>query len=245
MSRILAWFSCGAASAVVGKLLASRNTPDLTIVREVIDSEHEDNNRFAADCARWYGHEIIEIRSEKYRTHWDVIEQRRYISGPDGALCTVELKKVPRFAFQRPDDIHAFGYTADEGARIIRLKKQNPELTCIFPLFDAGLTKSDCLAMVERAGIALPAMYLLGYNNNNCIGCSKATGAGYWNRIRVTHPEAFDRMARAQREIGYTQVKLKGSPIFLDELPPDAGRHEEPEIECSLMCVASENEYVK
>jgi len=240
--RIVCWFSCGAASAVATKLaLANFTGQEILIVRTVIDSEHADNDRFAADCARWFNQSVINIRSEKYRDHWQVIEERRYISGHAGALCTTELKKIPRFAFQRPDDIQVFGYTVEEGPRIARFREANPEVDLRTPLVDAGLGKADCLAIIGRAGIELPAMYRLGFNNNNCIGCSKATGAGYWNRIRRHFPDAFARMARAQRAIGYTQVKLNGEPIYLDELSPDAGKHEEPEIDCSLLCYAAES----
>ena len=55
MARTLAWFSCGDASAAMTRLLMAWRTPDLTIVREVIESEHPDNNRFSADCSKWYG----------------------------------------------------------------------------------------------------------------------------------------------------------------------------------------------
>ena len=243
MSRVVCWFSCGAASAVATKLTLVKG--DAEVARTVIDSEHPDNDRFAADCEKWFDQSITSIRSEKYRDHWQVIEERRFISGHAGALCTTELKKVPRFAFQRPDDIQVFGYTVGEEARVARFREVNPEVDLRTPLIDAGLRKADCLAIIERAGIQLPAMYRLGFNNNNCIGCSKATGAGYWNRIRQHFPEAFGRMARAQRVIDYTQVKLAGEPIFLDELAPDAGKHEEPEIDCSLLCYAAESVLAK
>ena len=38
----------------------------------------------------------------------------------------------------------------------------NPEVNIIVPLIDKGLTKSDCLAMIQDAGIDLPEMYKLG-----------------------------------------------------------------------------------
>jgi hypothetical protein len=43
-----------------------------------------------------------------------VFEKRRYLAGVEGALCTVELKVMPRLAFQRPTDVHVFGYTCDK-----------------------------------------------------------------------------------------------------------------------------------
>lgn len=245
--RTVCWFSAGAASAVAARLtIASHADREIVIVRELLDGEHPDNERFARDCAAWFGREITTIRSEKYRDHWQVIEERRFISGPEGALCTVELKKVPRFAFQRVDDVHIFGFTADKRdmKRAERMRQQNPELTIETPLIDAGLRHADCLAIIERASIVLPAMYLLGFLNNNCIACSKARSPKYWRRIKRHFPPEFWRMARLQREIGYTQVRLADdTPVYLDELPDEPGAGElddEPDIECSLLCFIAE-----
>ena len=115
VKRVVCWFSCGDASAIATALaLKKYGNHDLVIARIVIPSEHPDNDRFAADCARWYGQPIIELRSDKYADTWDVWEDRKYIAGINGAPCTTELKKVVRFAFQRPDDIQVFGYTVEE-----------------------------------------------------------------------------------------------------------------------------------
>jgi hypothetical protein len=233
--RVVCWFSCGDASAVACKLALLQH-PDAVIVRIHLDDEHEDNQRFAADCARWYGREIVTLRSSEYRDCFDVWEQRRYMSGVAGATCTGALKKAVRFEFQRPDDIHVWGYTADEAERAARFRRNNPELECEFPLVDRGLSKPDCHAIVRAAGIALPAMYLLGFPNNNCRGCVKAAGAGYWNLVRVHFPERFQRIAALSRQIGCRLVKLKGARIFLDELPADAGRKPEHEESCSPFC---------
>jgi hypothetical protein len=233
--RIIAWFSCGDASAVACALTLKKH-PDAMVVRIHIDNEHKDNTRFAADCARWYGREIVELRSTEYRDCWDVWERRRYVSGIAGAPCTTELKKRVRFAFQRPDDIHVWGYTADEARRANNFRTDNPELFCEFPLIERGLTKPDCHAIVRAAGIELPTMYKLGFHNNNCIGCAKAQGAGYWNLTRIHFPEVFDRMAKLTRELGCRLIKLKGKRIFLDELPLDAGIKPELSVSCSPFC---------
>ena len=113
------------------------------------------------------------------------------------------------------------------------------------PLIDAGLTKSDCLAIVERAGIELPAMYKLGFQNNNCIGCVRG-GMGYWNHIRRHFPETFSRMAKLERELGHALLPdgKTGRRLFLDELDPGRGHLlTEPEIDCSVMCVLAEQEF--
>jgi hypothetical protein len=85
---------------------------------------------------------------------------------------------------------------------------------------------------VKQLGIEVPAMYKLGFNNNNCIGCVKG-GAGYWNQIRKHFPEQFDRMAKIEREVGHSCIKGQ----FLDELDPDAGRKQKVvDMTCDFVC---------
>lgn len=236
--RVVAWFSCGDASAVACKLALTkyRDTHEFEVVRILLDSEHPDNDRFAADWEKWAGWPITNIRSEKYADSWAVWEDRRYIAGIAGAPCTTELKKVVRKGYQRPDDIHVFGYTAEEAKRAATFKENNFELFSYFPLIETGLTKPDCHALIRAAGIELPAMYRLGFDNNNCIGCPKG-GAGYWNMIRRHFPDQFNRMAELSRSLGARLIKQDGQRVFLDELRPTTGRQkDEVTIECSAHC---------
>jgi hypothetical protein len=243
VSRTVVWFSAGAASAVAAKLtLAEPYTDDVVVAYTDPGSEHPDNARFLDDCERWFGQEVMRLRSPKYSDTWEVWEGERYIVGVVGAPCTRELKRRVRFAFERPDDVQVFGYTVEERHRAERFVEQNPGVDLRTPLIERGLTKDDCLAMVERAGIELPVMYRLGYRNNNCIGCPKG-GMGYWNKIRRDFPEVFDRMARPERDIGATVLRSDGEQLWLDELDPDRGNHaDEPSFECSLLCQLAEED---
>ena len=145
-----------------------------------------------------------------------------------------------RKQFERPDDIQIFGYTVEEQDRLDRFIDANNDVKLWSVLIDKGLNKSDCLAMIDRAGIELPAMYKLGYQNNNCIGCVKG-GMGYWNKIKVDFPEAFDRMAALEKTIGAKILKHKGQRIWLSDLPKDAGDYpKEQSIECGIFCHMAE-----
>jgi 3'-phosphoadenosine 5'-phosphosulfate sulfotransferase (PAPS reductase)/FAD synthetase len=244
MSRVVAWFSCGDASAVACalalKMFGRAPWGEIVIARIVIDNEHKDNDRFARECAEWYGQPIIELRSDEYKDAWDVWESRKYVAGIAGAPCTTELKKRVRFKFQRPDDMHVFGYTKEEPARAETFKRSNPEIDVTFPLLLRGLSKADCHALVRNRGIELPAMYRLGFNNNNCIGCPKG-GAGYWNMIRKHFPDNFNRMDELTHRLGARLVKQDGKRIFLRELRPETGRQQdEVEISCTPMCESAE-----
>lgn len=245
MSRTVVWFSAGAASAIATRLVLADRPDDLAICYVDPGSEHPDNERFLAECEEWFNHPITRLRSERYVDTWQVWTERRFLVGPQGAPCTAELKRRVRFGFERPDDVQVFGYTAEERHRADRFREQNPGVTLATPLIDHGLTKSDCLALIDRAGIELPAMYALGYRNNNCVGCPKG-GIGYWNKIRRDFPEVFDRMAKLERDIGASVLREDnrrgdGGPLWLDELDPERGDHaDEPDFECSLMCAIAE-----
>lgn len=239
MSRTIAWFSCGATSAIATKIAVDED-PHTVIAYCDTGGEHPDNARFLLDCERWYGKLILSLRSKIYSDIWDVFKRTRYLSGVKGARCTAEMKKVPRFDFQEPDDLHVFGFDASERHRAERFVENNPDTRAWFPLLGAGIKKQDCLDKLVAAGIELPAMYKLGYKNNNCIGCVKGQ-AGYWNKIRQDFPDVFARMAKQEREIGAAICKTERGgirkPVYLDELDPAYGRYSsELEIKCGLIC---------
>lgn len=238
--RVLVWFSCGAASAVAAKKAIELYSSQWEVEicnHDLSPSEHPDNRRFLADVERWIGQKIIFVNSTKFTDIYDVFLRERYIVGPSGAPCTRALKKIPGQEYTDRWDVSVFGFTADEQKRIELFEQNNPELRCFWPLRDQGITKSDCFRMIREAGIELPAMYLLGYKNNNCIGCVKG-GAGYWNKIRRDFPEYFRKMNEISRTIGATIVRYKGRRVYLDELPEDYGNYNaEPDIECGPVCV--------
>src|SRR5262245_59138162 len=143
--RVLAWFSCGAASAVAAKLAVEKYGERCEVVYcNTLASEHPDNVRFMSDVERWIGKRVTVISSEKYTSVDDVVEKTRYMSGIAGARCTTELKKIPRLKFQEPDDVHIFGFTLDELGRIEDFEKNNPELNLEWILRDNFIRKANC-----------------------------------------------------------------------------------------------------
>lgn len=245
MSRIVSWFSRGATSAVATKLTIVNHGTDVVVACIALADEHEDSQRYAAECEAWFGVPITYLHSEKYANTEEVFRHRKYIVGVNGAPCTGELKRAVRHAYQHPDDVQVFGYHALEPERRTHLLANEPFLNLETPLIDRGLTHDDCESIVEDAGIRLPDMYALGYENNNCRGCVKG-GMGYWNAIRVDFPDVFARRALLEREIGHAilseeipgQVGTRHTrPVWLDELDPNRGdfKRDQPRS-CSLNC---------
>jgi hypothetical protein len=228
---------------VATKIAISESKTPVEVVYCHVKEEHPDNMRFLKDCEAWFGQPITILEDEKYHgSIYEVFLKRKYIVGVQGAPCTMFLKKEVRKRYEKPGDVQVFGYTAEEEDRVERFMDANNDVKLWSVLVEKGLTKQDCLAMIDRAGIEIPVMYKLGYTNNNCVGCVKG-GLGYWNKIRVDFPDAFTKMAQTERLLGVKILKSKGERIYLDELPVGAGDYpSEVSIECGIFCHMAEQD---
>ena len=255
--KVIAWFSCGAASAIAAKLAIKKYGADVDVVYMDTGSEHPDNARFFNEIQEWLGVKITVIKSEKYFDIWDVFDKTGFLVSPKGARCTTELKKKVANDYRKNNlgVIEIFGYTLEEatikrsykiGDKYVQLtrcknfERSNPEINVEWILPENDLRKSDCLALLDRENIEIPAMYKMGYNNNNCIGCVKG-GAGYWNKIRVDFPDIFERMSKLDRKLdrklNIKHLDQSGSRIFLDELLPTTGNYPaEIMPSCGIVC---------
>lgn len=240
--RVVAHFSCGAASAVATKI-ALEKYGTVEIVYCDTGSEHPDNKRFIADCENWFGQSVRVLRNEKYANIYEVFEARRFMVSHQGAPCTGELKRKPGNEIWKLGDTEIFGYTADERHRLERWKRDNFERIIECPLIDRHLTKDDCFGALDRVGIELPEMYKLGFRNNNCIGCVKARDSiDYWKRVRKHFPEQFERTAKLERELNITINRItkdgERTPIYLDEIEEGDPKGNDPNIQCGLFCMS-------
>jgi 3'-phosphoadenosine 5'-phosphosulfate sulfotransferase (PAPS reductase)/FAD synthetase len=248
-NRIVCQFSCGAASAVATKLALAEYgaTHDVQIINAFLANEHDDNRRFAQDCEIWFGQPITVLRDEKYGADvQNVFLRERYMKGPHGAPCSTLLKRRLLSTYDRPGDVMVFGYTAEETDRLDDFRERNPDRPVIAPLIDRGLGKEDCKAIIERAGIELPAMYRIGYYNANCIACPKG-GEGYWRAIREDFPEVFEQRCLVQDELGpgswflrYRSGPRKDERFPLRDLPVGPIARNEKLPSCSFFCEMAE-----
>ena len=240
---IAVWFSCGAASAVAAKLTLDMygGGSQVRVLNNPVAEEDADNLRFRADVESWLGVPVETVSSSRYLTNSavDVWEKRKFMSGPKGAPCTIELKKMARQEWEKNNraDWHVLGFTADEKTRHDRFVLT--ERSNVLPvLIDAGITKAECYRILLAAGLKLPRVYDMGYPNANCIGCVKATSPTYWNHVRKMHPDVFAARAEQSRRIGARLVRVDNKRLFLDELDPAAiGRPMAGmDVECGIFC---------
>ena len=213
----------------------------MRVLNNPVAEEDADNLRFRADVESWLGVPVETVSSSRYLTNSavDVWEKRKFMSGPKGAPCTIELKKMARQEWEKNNraDWHVLGFTADEKTRHDRFVLT--ERSNVLPvLIDAGITKAECYRILLAAGLKLPRVYDMGYPNANCIGCVKATSPTYWNHVRKMHPDVFAARAEQSRRIGARLVRVNNQRLFLDELDPEAiGRPMAGmDVECGIFC---------
>ena len=231
---IICWWSGGVTSTVAIKK-AIEKYKDVQIYFCETGQHHPDNERFKEDCEKWYGQKIHVLTNAKWK-NVDAVLKHGYINGPNGAYCTKLLKKDVRIALEKitvfDGQVFGFEFEKRQIKRAERFTEQYPDSKALFPLIEEKLNKKECMEILLKAGIELPAMYRLGYSNANCMGCVKG-GMGYWNKIRQDFPEIFERTAKREREAGHSCIK----GTFLDELDPTKGRHESIELpECGIYC---------
>ncbi len=238
----VAWFSAGVSSAVATKLAIDEIDE---VIYTHIDDQHPDTMRFVKDCETWFGQPITILQSEVK----NVENAMRLFPGKGfgrWAPCTQLLKTRVRKEWEQDHEqyniTYIWGMDATETERFERLPRAMPDQGHRCPLIEKGIGKKETHEILRASGIKRPAMYDLGYHNNNCVGCVKG-GKGYWNKIRVDFPEVFEARAKLERLIGGSILKTdvpkgeKSEQIYLDELDPDAGRHAGPICDdCGIMC---------
>ncbi len=238
MQKIVSWFSAGVSSAVATKLMIDKIDHIFYIH---IKDQHPDTLRFVEDCEEWF-EKPIEIMQSQYQSVEDACIASKYINGVHGASCTRLLKKKVRNDWEKQQTmplIYIWGLDITEKNRMERLEKAMPFQEHIFPLIDRKITKDYAHQLLKASGIKRPAMYELGYNNNNCIGCVKG-GKGYWNKIRRDFPAVFEMRAKMERLLGHTCI----NGVYLDELPADDGNCPHPVIDdCGIFCELMAEEY--
>ena len=228
----VSYFSAGVSSAVATKLMVDQID---RIIYTHIDDQHPDTMRFVEECASWFGKPVEFMQSplKNVESACRYTGTLKYPRG--GAPCTRWLKINVRKEFEAATEGRmriVWGMDCTETKRCDRLRLRMPAHDHLFPLVPRSLSKAHAHEILHASGIKRPAMYDLGYHNNNCIGCVWG-GMGYWNKIRIDFPAVFEARAKLERLLGFSIT----SGVFLDELDPDRGRHDGPICdECGIMC---------
>jgi 3'-phosphoadenosine 5'-phosphosulfate sulfotransferase (PAPS reductase)/FAD synthetase len=222
-NKIIGWWSGGVTSAVACNLaidIFGRKNCRFVFLETL--NEHEDTYRFMEDCSSWYQGEIETLsrfEEDDYIEQGitciqDVWMKFNSLNVASGAICSSELKREMRIRFEKRNKFRhqVFGFDVDEGKRAKALKMNYPKAKPIFPLLLHGLSKKNCISIIEKEGIEIPKAYRLGLRNNNCFktGCVQG-GIGYWKLIQKKFPRRFKKMAKMEHKL----TDRKGQPVTI------------------------------
>lgn len=219
MKDIISWWSGGITSAVTCKICIDLYGIDRVLI-VFIDTKNEDPDtyRFMKDCEKWYGIKIETItgvgEGYKYNSIQDVWRRFNSLNVAHGAVCSSEIKREVRERWQK-DKVYthqAFGFDINESKRARSLLINHKKTKPIFPLLMHALAKTDCIKIIQEAGLEPPITYSLGFLNNNCFqtGCTQG-GIGYWQKMAREWPEKYNAMAAMEHEL----TDAKGSPVTM------------------------------
>lgn len=215
IGSIICWWSGGVTSAVACKLaIEFFGIDSIRIIFLDTHNEHDDTYRFKEDCEKWYGIKVETASRIEYRAIEEVWYKYLSLNVANGAICSSELKRDLRIKILSETEYryNIFGFDIDEPKRAKAMAKNWPDIMPIFPLLFKGLTKKDCIEILQEASIEIPETYKLGFNNNNCFktGCIQG-GIGYWQKIQREYPDKFERMAFIEHDL----TNKKGQPVTI------------------------------
>lgn len=211
----IAWWSGGVASAVTCYLMLKWfGSPNVRLVFIDTKNEDEDTYRFKKDCELWWNTQIETITSNDYDSIEDVWEKFETLNTATGAICSSELKREVRQAFQKRNEFcfQSHGYDVTEIDRAKMMAKNYSSSRPVFPLIYSLMSKEDCFKVLEKYKIEPPRTYRLGFRNNNCFqtGCVQG-GIGYWQKMRDEFPDKFEAMAAREHRL----TNAKGKPVTI------------------------------
>ena len=214
---IIGWFSGGVTSAVsIHLAIELYGKENVRVIFIDTKNEDPDTYRFLMDCEQWYGIPIETITGigDKYKNIKDVWYKFKSLNVAHGAICSSTLKRAVREKWEKENTWthQVFGFDISEPKRAESMKLNNAKVKPIFPLLMYGMSKEECIEIVQEQGIDVPNAYKLGFRNNNCLntGCVQG-GIGYWQKFSRDFPDRFDKMANVEHEL----TELKGKPVTM------------------------------
>ncbi len=171
------------------------------------------------------GKEIKRIKP--YKNFEYLMAMYNYFPSPIKRWCTVEMKTKPfrkyvydMFKERGEGTIHLYiGIRADESFRAAKGKYGDSYIEEEYPFVDNGITHSDVMDILEKAGVGLPDYYKWS-KRSGCYFCpfqSKMT----WLNLYDNHPDLFEKAKAFEDEKNPEGCEFKPVGWNLDMLLKD------------------------
>lgn len=193
--------------------------------------EDEDLYRFLDDQERLLG--ITIERIAEGRTPFQVLRDERCITMQAAVPCSKILKRrlLDKLIAERFKDTkytRVFGMDWSEPHRMERLRERLAPIPVWFPLAEQPyVMKSDIKRWLQDHGVAVPRLYTLGFDHNNCGGGCVKAGQAHWAHLLKVMPERYavweswEQSMRKDLEKDISIMRRQGATLTLERF-----RHE-------------------
>jgi hypothetical protein len=193
--RHIVALSGGESSAAVSVILK-----DLTPILYFNDTkwEHPDLYRYLLDLSKYLGIDITE--DSDGRSPEELFKDEHSLANNRMPFCSRILKAERLQKFADPGDQIYFGIGSHEIHRAARIRSiyTGRGINTYFPLVERGIDAQGAREIMDRTGIARPAMYGLGFEHNNCSGGCVRQGARQWRHLLRIIPEVYAERERVE-----------------------------------------------
>ena len=124
----------------------------------------------------------------------DYYESRRIMPNRVWRDCTDKFKLTPQTKYYRANGIDRIfiGFSAGEEKRVKSEFKFRAGITAQYPLIHDGVTREDCIEVIEKAGLRVPRRSCCWL----CFNCSPAE----CRQMAQEHPDLWERRKRMRVE---------------------------------------------
>ena len=213
------------------------------------DSENPDTlryiERFCRPYAEQHGIELVEVRKVRRTGEPDTIlrwldrtersigiPMRMANGAPGNRSCTEQFKinvirkeLKARGAGARNPATVGLGISMDEWQRM-RSDSGDPAIRNAYPLIDLGLSRADCLNVIQGAGLPIPP-------KSSCWFCPFKRVPD-WQRMRRDDPGLFARAEALEERINARRESLGKDPVYLSSravpLADAVGTHDQLDL---------------
>ena len=168
-------------------------------------AEHSDLYRFLDEQERYFG--ITIERTKDGRDPWQVAKDEGYITLRGMAPCSNILKReriegLIAGRYSQGEYTRVFGYEWSELDRMDRLAASVFPDPVWFPLSEPPyVDKCHIAAFLEQIGIAVPHLYELGFEHNNCDSLCFKAGQAHWAHVLFTRPDRYSYAEVKEEEV--------------------------------------------
>lgn len=168
---------------------------------------------------RQQGHKITKIQPPAFcgcTTIEQYILKYKFLPGIFARWCTEHFKVVPFLNYIKTPAIVYLGYCYDEKYRAERrekrCKKEN-DITYKYPLIDAKLNRTDCIALIREHNLKVPS-------RSTCYFCPFQSKQQI-RELYLYHPELYKHVVELETFCSHTLKNRKTiSEIAMENTPP-------------------------